>query len=180
MYAPNMWSRFCDVPLVLMVIVNLVSCNPGARQVAAPPPESEQIIGNAMKDLYMASSASAPQSPAQQKLILRMAEKASNGKELFLVMRAAAGVFPPGGASPEKTVTAKMMEFATLDQMIDYAKQYSIDPQSARPYVQRMFQLGNESTDPRVWYRIRLTASRLKLPDLGSQAQAKGDQLAHR
>ena len=77
----------------------------------------------------MAASAAAPQSVAQQKVILRMAEKASNGKELLLVMRAAVGVFPAGAGSQEQRaespvrsiVTAKMMELGTLDQLIEYA-----------------------------------------------------------
>ena len=136
----------------------------------------------------MAASTAPPQSPAQQKVILRMAEKASNGKELLLVMRAAVGVFPAGTASQEQRaesqvrsiVTAKMMEFGTLDQLIEYATQYSVNPESARPFVQRMFQLGGENSDPRVWYRIRVAALRLKVGDLERQAQARGDQLAGR
>jgi hypothetical protein len=54
-----------------------------------------------MKKLYMAAAAAAPQSTAQQKLILQMAEKASNGKELLLTARAAAGAFPAGTVSQE-------------------------------------------------------------------------------
>ena len=60
-----------------------------------------------MKELYMAASTAAPQSPAQQKVILQMAEKASNGKELLLVMRAAVGVFPAGTASQEQARRAR-------------------------------------------------------------------------
>src|ERR1035441_196541 len=100
MYAPSMWKRFRGVPVVVLVAWNLASCNAVARKAVAPVPEAEQRVGEALKDLYVAASLAAPQSPAQQKVILRMAEKASNGKELLLVMRAAVGVFP-GGAGPK-------------------------------------------------------------------------------
>ena len=74
----------------------------------------------------------------------------------------------------------RSMELGTLDQLIEYAMQYSVSPERARPFVQRMFQLGDENSDPRVWYRIRAAAFRLKAGDLERQAQAKGDQLAGR
>jgi len=77
-------------------------------------------------------------------------------------------------------VTAKMMELATLDQLIEYAMQYPVNPESARPFVARMFQLGGEKSDSRVWYRIRVAASRLKVGDLERQAQTRGDRLAGR
>jgi hypothetical protein len=117
-----------------------------------------------------------------------MAEKASNGKELLLAMRAAVGVFPSGAGPQDQSaeshvrsiVTAKMMELGTLDQLIEYATEYSVNPESTRPFVERMFQLGNENSDPREWYLIRATAFRLKEVDLGRQAQARGDQLAAR
>ena len=186
MYAPNMWKRFRGVPVVVLVAWNLASCTAAARKAAAPVPEAEQLVGQALKDLYVAASLAVPQSPAQQKVILRMAEKASNGKELLLVMRAAVGVFPasagPQGQSAESQarsiVTAKMMERGALDQLIEYAMQYPVAPESARPFVQRMFQLGDENSDPRLWYRIRAAAFRLKAGDLVRQAQARGDQLA--
>ena len=151
-------------------------------------PEAEQVVSEALKELYMAASAADPQSPAQQKVILRMAEKASNGKELLLVMRAAVGVFPADTGWQEQQaesqvsslVTAKMMELGTLDQLIEYATQYFVDPGRARPFVQRMFQLGSENSDPREWYLIRATAFRLKVGDLGRDAQARGDRLAGR
>jgi hypothetical protein len=180
-----MWKCFCGVPAVVLVAWNLASCSNAAKKAAMPVPESEQVVGAAVKDLYMAASAAAPQSAAQQKVILRMAEKASSGKELLLVMRAAEGVFPAGAGSPEQRaesqvrsiVTAKMMELGTLDQLIEYATQYSVDPESARPFVQRMFQLGDGNTNPREWYLIRATAFRLKVDDLARRAQARGDQL---
>jgi len=112
-----------------------------------------------------------------------MAEKASNGKELLLTMRAAEGVFPADSDSRSRVytvVTAKMMKLGTLDQLIEYATQYSVNPESTRALVQRMFQLGGEKSDPRVWYRIRLAAFHLKVGDLAQQAQARGDQLAGR
>ena len=77
-------------------------------------------------------------------------------------------------------VTAKMMDLGTLDQLIEYAMQYTVNPESARPFVQRMFQLGDANSDPRLWYRIRAAAFRLKAGDLERLAQAKGDQLAGR
>ena len=188
MYSPNMWRRSCGVPVVVMAAWSLASCDTAAKRAAAPVPEAEQVVGTALKELYMAASAAPPQSPAQQKVILRMAEKASNGKELLLAMRAAVGVFPGGAGPPEpgvesrvrSIVTAKMMELGTLDQLIEYAMRYSVNPQSARPFVQRMFQLGGEQADPRVWYQIRLAALHLKVGDLEQQAQARGDQLAGR
>lgn len=183
-----MLKGFCGVPVVVMVAWNLASGSPAASNGAVPQPEAEQVVSAALKKLYMAAAAAAPQSPAQQKVILQMAEKASNGKELLLVMRAAVGAFP-AGTGPQQNpaesqvrsmVTAKMMELGTLDQVIEYATQYSVNPESARPLVQRMFQLGDRSPDRRVWYRIRAAASRLKVGDLERQAQARGDQLAGR
>jgi len=136
----------------------------------------------------MAASAAAPQSSGQQKVILRMAERASNGKELLLVMRAAAGVFPSDAGSEahrlesqvRSLVTAKMMQVATLEQMVEYASEHSVDPENARAFVQRLFELGRENSDPRAWYRIRGAAFHLKLNDLEQQAQARADQLAGR
>jgi hypothetical protein len=177
-----MLKGFCGVPVVVMVAWNLASGSPAASNGAVPQPEAEQVVSAALKKLYMAAAAAAPQSPAQQKVILQMAEQASNGKELLLVMRAAVGAFPAGAAESHvrSIVTAKMMELGTLDQLIEYATQYSVNPESARPLVQRMFQLGDRSTDRRVWYRIRVAASHLKVGDLERQAQARGDQLAGR
>ena len=185
MYAPCMWKRFRGVPVVVLVAWSLASCG-AARKAAAPVPEDAQRVGDALKDLYVAASLAAPQSPAQQKVILRMAEKASNGKELLLSMRASVGVFPGAAGSREQTVesqarsivTAKMMELGTLDQLIEYAMQYPVAPESVRPFVQRMFQLGDANSDPRLWYRIRTAALRLRAGDLVQQAQARGDQLA--
>ena len=183
-----MWKCFRGVPVVLMVAWSLASCNTVASNGAAPVPESEQVVSADLKELYMAASVAAPQSVAQQKVILRMAEKASNGKELLLVMRAAVGVFPASAGSQEQRgestvrsiVTAKMMALGTLDQLIEYATEYSVNPESARPLVQRMFQLEGEQSDPRLWYRIRVAAFHLKVGDLGQQAQARADQLAGR
>ncbi len=113
-----------------------------------------------------------------------MAEQASNGKELLLVMRAAEGVFP-AAAAPEggarqvrSTVTGKMIRLATLDQLINYAAAYPPTADDTRPLVERMFELGKVTSDPRVWYRIRAAAFHLRLKDLEQQAQAKGDELA--
>jgi hypothetical protein len=184
MYPPNMWKRVGCIPLAAMAALTLASCT-GAKRDAVVQPESEQVVGEGLKDLYMACSAAAPQSAAQQKIVLRMAQQASNGRELLLAMRAAVGVFPAGAdgnTSPAELhvcslVTAKMMRFATLDQLIEYSMQYPVAPESSRPYVQRMFQLGGQNGDPRIWYRIKLAASRLRVGDLAAEAQAKGDQL---
>jgi len=188
MYAPNMWKCFWGVSVVVMVAWSLASCSTATRDAGAPVPEAEQVVGADLKALYMAASGAAPRSVRQQQVILRMAEKASNGKELLLVMRAAVGVFPASAEPRElraesqvrSMVTAKMMRLGTLDQLIDYSMQYSVDPESARAFVQRMFQLGGEKSDPRVWYGIRLAAFHLKVGDLERQAQARGDQLAGR
>jgi hypothetical protein len=179
-----MWKLVGCIPLAAMAALALVSCT-GAKQDAVAKPESEQVVGEGLKDLYMACSAAAPQSAAQQKIVLQMAQTASNGKELLLAMRAAVGVFPAGAGgnrSPAELhvcslVTAKMMNFATLDQLIEYSMQYPVAPESSRPYVQRMFELGSQNGDPRIWYRIKLAASRLRVGDLAAEAQAKGDQL---
>jgi hypothetical protein len=183
-----MWKGFRGVPFVVMVAWNLASGGTAASGAAVPQPEAEQVVSAALKKLYMAAAAAAPQSTAQQSVILQMAEKASNGKELLLTARAAVGAFPAGTGSQElpakshmrSIVTAKMMELGTLDQLIDYAMQYSVNAESARPFVQRMFQLGDRNSDSRVWYRVGVVASRLKLGDLERQARAKGDQLAGR
>jgi hypothetical protein len=183
-----MWKRFRGLPVVVLAAWNLASCNVATRKAATPVPDAEQVVGAAVKELYMAASAAAPQSPAQQKVILDMAAEASNGKELLLVMRAAVGVFPADAGPQERhaenqvrsMVTAKMMELGTLDQLIEYATQYSVDPASARPFVQRMFQLGQQRSEARDWYRIKTTAVRLKVSDLERQAQVRADQLAGR
>lgn len=179
-------------PIVLFAIAlsacNLASCRAGARKDGLPAPESEQLIGEALKDLYMAAAAAVPRSLEQQKLILRMAQEASNGKELLLVVRAASGVFPSGADSREQrverqvraTMTAKIMELATLDQMIEYAAGDAVAPESARPFMERMFRLGDRNSDPRVWYRIKAVAFHLKAGDLERQAQSRADQLADR
>ena len=168
-----MLKGFRGVPLVAMVAWTLAAGNSAASNAAAPQPEAEQVVSAAMKKLYMAAAAAAPQSQAQQKVILEMAEKASNGKELLLAMRAAVGAFPASAGSQEhpaerqvrSMVTAKMMEHGTLDQLIEYATQYSVNRESAQPFVQRMFQLAGQDSDRR---------------DLERQAQARGDQLAGR
>jgi hypothetical protein len=183
-----MKGHFRGVPAIALAAWSLASCNVAHRNVAAPAPEAEQVIGETMKELYMAASAAAPRSAAQQKIILKMVQRASNGKELLLAMRAAIGVFPAEGGPQEhqaenqvqSIVTAKMMELATLYQLIDYEKQYSVDPASARQFVQRMFQLAQMGSEAGDWYRIRAAAFRMKVSDLERQAQATGDQLAGR
>ncbi|MCX6629330.1 MAG: hypothetical protein NTW28_17065 [Candidatus Solibacter sp.] len=170
----------------MVVAWNLAAGGTAVCHAGVPVPDAEQVVSADLKKLYMAAAAAVPQSPAQQKVILQMAEKASNGKELLLVMRAAVGAYPAGTGSQEhpaeshvrSMVTAKMMEFGTLDQLIEYATQYSVNAESARGFVQRMFQLAGQNSDSRVWYRIRIAASHLKVGDLERQAQARGDRLA--
>jgi hypothetical protein len=170
-YAPQM-GKSSSVLLSLLPWL-LIGCHSVSR-TAAPVPESQQVIGGELKNLYMATSAAAPRSPEQQKLIAEMAAKASNGKELLLVMRASEGVFPPAAASSVRsTVTARMMQVATLDQLSDFAARYGVDPPSARPFLDRMFQLGAGSPDPRTWHTIRLAAARLRQPDLEREAAAR-------
>lgn len=183
-----MWKHLDGIPVVVLVAWCLASCNNAARNAAVPVPETEQEVSAGMKELYMAASLAAPQSPTQQKVILRMAQKSSNGKELLLTMRAAAGVFPAGSGPREQgvesqvnsIVTAKLMKLGTLDQLMEYATSYAVNPESARPFVQRMFQLGDEDSDPRVWHRIRVAALRLKVDDLVRQAQIRAEQTAGR
>jgi len=187
MYSPIM-RRFATVLLMATAAWILAACRTASRQAVAPVPESEQVIGEALKELYMAASTAPPQSQEQQKLVLRMAQKASNGKELLLVMRASAGIFPSAGApAPQSlenqvryTVAEKLMQFATLDQLIDYARLYPVDAEHARRFVERMLELGAATSDARAWYRIRSVASRLKEPDLEQQALAKAAQLSAR
>jgi hypothetical protein len=183
-----MRTCFRDALMVVAAAGTLAACHTASRQAATPTPESEQVIGSASKDLYMKASMAPPHSAEQQKLILKMAQEASNGKELLLVMRAADGVFPsaaaPGQQSVESqvrsTVTAKMIELATLDQLTDYAVEYPVDQEHTRRCVERMFELGGNASDARAWYRIKAAAFHLGLSDLERQAQAKGDQLASR
>jgi len=182
-----MWKRLLGMPAIILAAWNLASCDVSAKKPAHPVPEAEQVVSETMKALYMAASQAAPQSPAQQKVVLKMAQEASNGKELLLVMRAAVGVFPADAGPAEQAegqvqsmVTRKIMELGTLDQLIEYASQYSVDPASSRPFVARMFQLGQEQSEARAWYRIRTAAFHLKVSDLERQAQSKADQLAGR
>ena len=188
-----MGKCFCGAwPVALLGIAisacSLASCSAGARKDGLPAPESEQVIGEAQKDLYMAAAAAAPHSLEQQKLILRMAQDASNGRELLLAMRAAFGVFPSGAEAGKQslesqvraTVTAKMIQLGTLDQLIEYAAANPVGPDNARPYVQRMFQLGDQTADVREWYRIKTVALHLKVDDLEQQAEAGGPRTAGR
>ena len=183
---PSDMGKFALLAIAISAF-NLVSCG-GARKDRFPAPETEQVISERLKDLYMAAAAAAPQSLEQQKTILRMAQKASNGRELLLVMRAATGVFPAAaGAEAQRVesqvrvmVTGKMMKAATLNQLVEYAAGNPVGPEIARPFVERLFQLADGISDPMVWYRIKNVAFHLKVNDLEQLAQVRADQLASR
>jgi len=179
---------FRDALAVVTAAWFLAACQTVSHPAAAPTPESEQIVSGGLKELYMRVSTAPPHSPQQLELILNMAREAANGKELLLVMRAAEGVFASAAASPpgavenqvHSTVTAKMMQFATLEQLIDYAVEYPVDAEHARRFAERLFELGNATSDARVWYRIKAAAYHLGVNDLERQAQARADDLASR
>ncbi len=176
-----MLKLFLGAPLLVWAAGTLTSCQSSRPRASAPLPESEPVIRTGLKELYIATSAAPPHSAEQKNLILRMAGQASNGKELMLTMRAAAGVFAsPSEGDLHSMVTAKMMKVATLDQLTDYEKQYHVAPASARAYVERMFELGKAQNDPRAWQRIRAAAARLKLPDLEQAARDKAIELSRR
>lgn len=136
----------------------------------------------------MACSAAPPRSAEQQKLLLKMARKASNGKELLLAMRAAEGVFSadasaPGSATESRfrgMVASKMIQLGSLDELIEYTMRYSINPEDARPFVQRMLQLAADNRDPRIWSRIQRGAVQWKVADLAVQAGNKRKDLIGR
>jgi len=186
MYAPNMKCFATGLLMALVAWIVLAACHTASPQAALPSPEEEQVISDSLKQLYMAASTAPSQSIEQQKLILRMAQKATNGRELLLVMRAALGVFPSTMESRLQSVenqvlslvTDKMMRVATLDQLIDYARLYPVGPDHSRRFIQRMFELGNATSDARAWYRIRAIAFHLRETDLEHQAQARADQLS--
>src|ERR1051326_3604523 len=182
-----MWSLRARICLGAAAVLTLISCHTASKQEVATA-ESQQVISESLKELYIACSAAPPQSSAQQNLVLRMAEQASSGKELLLVMRAGIGVFPSGQLSKPHSQTAesrvrsivvsKMRRAATLGQMIEYARLYSINPEDAPRFAERMLQLADESRDPRIWRGIKTAAYHLKISDLERMAQAKGDQLS--
>lgn len=180
-----MCKRLRVVPVVILAAWDFGSCNVATKKAAQPVPEAEQVVGEDMKALYMAAGAATPRSSAQHKVILEMAQEASNGKELLLAMRAAVGVFPAEASAAERKtenqvrsiVTAKMMDLGTLEQMVEYAIDYSVDPPNARPFVQRMFQLAQQRSDARDWYRIKAAAFHLQLDDLERQAQSRAEEL---
>jgi hypothetical protein len=177
-----MWKLHACTWLGAAATLALPSCHSASREEVVIS-ESQQAISESLKQLYMACSAAPPQSDTQQKLVLSMAEKASNGKELLLVMRADVGVFPPGQAIENRVrslVAAKMMKVATLNQLIEYARLYSVNPEDARPFTQRIFELADQDRNPQVWYRVKVAAHHLNVGDLEQQAQAKGDELAGR
>lgn len=178
LYAPNMRRNFRNALLVLTAAWILAACQTASRKASIPAPESEQVVREELKDLYMRVSTAVPHSQEQQKLILSMAREAANGKELLLVMRAAEGIFPaPVEAEVRSLVTTKMMDFATLDQLVDYAMGNPIDSGLARHYAERLLELGSQSSDAREWFRIKAAAHHLGAGDLEQQALAKAEQL---
>ena len=180
MYSLSMLKLRARMWLGVASVLVLPSCHTASR-VEVATPESQQVIGESVKELYRACSAAPPQSHKQQQLVLSMAEKASNGKELLLAMRAGVGVFPNGQKSHIcAMVAAKMMRLATLNQLIEYARLYPVNPEDARRFADRMFQLADQNRDPQIWYGIKVAAFHLKVGDLERQAQAKGDELARK
>ena len=186
-YARNMVQRFRNAVVVGAGAWMLAGCQTASQRAGAPTPEAKQVISDRIKRLYMDVSTSPPQSAGQQKLILRMAERASNAKELLLVRRAADGVFSAGGAAEtdiekqvRSTVTGKMIRCATLGQLLNYAAGYPADAADTRALVARLFDLGRETPGVRVWYRIRVAAFHLRQKDLAQQAEARGDALSAR
>lgn len=180
-----MWKLASHIPLALMGVLAMVACHSAPRDEATQP-ESAQVVRESLKALYMECSAARPRSVEQQKLVLRMTEEASNGKELLLALRAAVGVFPASAdlqtqraeSHLHSIVAAKMMKFGTLDQLIECAMSYAVNREDSQPFVERMFRLADQIHDARVWYRIRLAAFHLNAGDMAQQAQAKGDLLA--
>ena len=181
-----MRKRCCGVPLVLVAALNLSSCQ--TMWKTTPIPEAKQVISKELKTLYMDATAAPPQSAVRQNVLQRMAERAANGKELLLVMEAGLGPYPANsGARESRTesqvrsmVTAKMMQMATLDQLVVYAKEYAVYPGSARLLIQRMFQLADGDSEPGTWARISEVASMLGEDDLTQRAEAKTTQVARR
>jgi hypothetical protein len=184
MYAPKVRNRFLRDLGLAFAFLGLTSCRMEPRSAAGPVPERQQTVGDAARTLYLAVSKAPPRSAEQRRLVLKMAEGATNGKELLMAMRAGMGVFPsaPGAsdAIPEarvrSIVTAKMLKLGTLSQLLDYAAKYGVEAQDARPLVVRMCELGKTSSDPQVWRRIGATAARLNLGDLERLAQAQERQ----
>lgn len=174
-----MWKLRACTWLGAAAALALPSCHTAPKQEVAIP-ESQQVISESLKQLYMACSAAPAKSDAQQKLVLNMAEKASNGKELMLAMRAGVGVFPPGQSTEHRVramVAAKMMRVATLGQLTSYAMLYAVNREDERPFAERIFQLAGQDPDPRIWYRIKVAVHHLNVGDLEQQAQVKADRL---
>ena len=178
MYSQRMGKRRPGTWLGVAVVFVLCSCRTASQE--APIPESSQVISDSLAQLYMQCSTAPPHSPAQQHLVIVMADKASNGKELLMVMRADLGVFPPGDPNETRvrhTVETKMMKVGTLNQLIEYADLYPVNPEDERPFAQHIFVLAGNDQDPGTWYRVKAAEHHLKVGDLEEQAQAKGDQL---
>ena len=178
MYSQRMGKRRPGTWLGVAVVFVLCSCRTASQE--APIPESSQVISDSLAQLYMQCSTAPPHSPAQQHLVIVMADKASNGKELLMVMRADLGVFPPGDPNETRvrhTVETKMMKVGTLNQLIEYADLYPVNPEDERPFAQHIFVLAGNDQDPGTWYRVKAAEHHLNVGDLEEQAQAKGDQL---
>lgn len=175
------------MPAVAATVMGVISCRtaPPVASQAAYRPASEQSISPKLKELYMRCSAAPRRSAAQQALVREMAERASNGKELLLTMRASVGVFAnesdtekqPAEVELNSLVAAKMARLADLDQLVEYASQYTVNPADSRAVAQRMLELAGNSADSRTWSRIRRAASHLNLNDVAQQAQGRVEAL---
>ena len=123
----------------------------------------------------------------QQKLILRMVKTHPTGENCCWRCGPCSACFPlarrrqtePGepGACDGTGQNDSAWHAGPVNR---YAVVNPVDPDNAKPYVQRMFQLGNQTADVREWYRIKTVALHLKVDDLEQQAEARAEKLAGR
>jgi hypothetical protein len=175
--------------LAAALSVGLTGCGSSPRtQEPASAAGDRQSIGPEMKRLYMACSAAPRQSPQQQKLVRQMAETASNGQELLMTMRASIGVFPgDAAASVQKEehavrslVAAKLIKAGNLEELTQFAVQYTVNREDSRPLVERMFELASANRDPAQWQQVARAARGVSALDLAQQALAQREALTHR
>ncbi len=175
-------QQFRFALLTMPMVLALASCQSSPNEKSSG---AQQSISSELQRLYMDCSAAPPQSAQQQSIIRQMADKASSGKELLLVMRAETGVFPanasPGAGRAQREihsiVAAKMIKAASFDELTDYVVHYPVNKEDARPVVERMFDLASAQSDPAMWQQVARAARVMKVSDLAGQAQAKRETL---